>query len=399
MKGNTMLTTIKKLIKANRFLYRLYLSGLKFWQEYRLQSVLNCDELRMELIEQISKVAKPTSDDVLHSKIAKRVISNYRMQKEAKLSKVYEPGLTWQNTYKNSAWLSPISIATDEEIAEALFAGFRNDGLKGDNNYSLRDSYFSRNTDLRTIVYTIVKAYNYARKKIPPHFLEKEISLIGQPIFITYENRKINTDLPYRMYYIHRLMTLTDIKEGESFVWCDLGSGSGQMARTIKDFFPNTTVILVDLPETLLFASYFVAMNFPDARIGYYDELKDLPNITADVISKYDIIFLPNFAYERLDANTVDISWNTASLSEMSMESIQNYIRIIEKTTRSGGYFYCVNRNVEGVENAGDIDIPLSVFPFGDDCWDKISYRRIDKSLDNFFEAPLNMGELMLRRR
>lgn len=394
-----MLTTIKKLIKANRFLYRLYLSGLKFWQEYRLQSVLNCDELRMELIEQISKVAKPTSDDVLHSKIAKRVISNYRMQKEAKLSKVYEPGPTWQNTYKNSAWLSPISIATDEEIAEALFAGFRNDGLKGNNNCFVRDTRFSRNTDMRTIVYTIVKAYNYARKKIPPHLLEREISLIGQPLFITYNNRKINTNLPYRMYYIHRLMTLTDIKEGESFVWCDLGSGSGTMAEVIRYFFPSSTVILVDLPETLLFASYYMAMNFPDAHIGYYDELKGLPSITADVISKYDIILLPHFAYERLEANTVDISWNTASLSEMSLESIQNYIRIIEKTTRSGGYFYCVNRNVEAVENAGDIDIRLDTFPFDDKRWSRVSYHKIAKFLDNFFEAPLQMGELMLRRR
>ena len=126
-------------------------------------------------------------------------------------------------------------------------------------------------------------------------------------------------------------------------------------------------------------------MNYPDLKIGLYEDFRNNKKICANDLQSYDIVMLPNWCIERIENQTFDVFYNVESLCEMEMETIKNYLDIIERMTKN--YFFTINRNVSVVA-FGAYMIPLDNFPFSPNA--KIISEQKDKAIDYFHQVLRN---------
>ena len=104
----------------------------------------------------------------------------------------------------------------------------------------------------------------------------------------------------------------------------------------------NVIPIIIELPEVCAFAHYFFKNNYPDIKIGTFNDVSNLEKIDASIIFNYDILILPQTCIKKIADNTIDLSINTTSLGEMTNEVQDYYINQLERLTKK--YFYSVNR-------------------------------------------------------
>ena len=75
----------------------------------------------------------------------------------------------------------------------------------------------------------------------------------------------------------------------------EIGSGYGGLAYHLHRIVGRGTRVLLDLPETLLFAANYLTLHCPEARIYLYSS-EDAATALAEP-QAYDFILLPNFAW------------------------------------------------------------------------------------------------------
>ena len=109
-------------------------------------------------------------------------------------------------------------------------------------------------------------------------------------------------------------------------------------SRLFMNFFNNSKGILVDLPETNLFASYYLSVNFPKKRIKFFSDLPEDFEIDHKFFDDCDLVILPPFAVKKISNDLIDLVVNTASLGEMSVEYGEFYLEEINRITKK--YFY-----------------------------------------------------------
>jgi hypothetical protein len=119
----------------------------------------------------------------------------------------------------------------------------------------------------------------------------------------------------------------------------ELGAGYGGLARTLKLFFPRISYVIIDIPETLYFSSLFLRLNFPDAKVCFVTDPRDL----SGPVSDYDFIFIPTKFAEVLAGSEFELFCNTASLGEMKNEVIRYWMDFIQNRVNVH-YFFGLNR-------------------------------------------------------
>lgn len=122
----------------------------------------------------------------------------------------------------------------------------------------------------------------------------------------------------------------------------DLGSSCGIFCGLVKMEMKASHHLLVDLPQQLSLAHYYLALEFPQAAIATYKDLQHLKTIGTDFIKKYDFVLVPPQLYSRLSANSVDIFTNFMSLQEMSREYFDHYLK--QEPFLSAEIFFTINR-------------------------------------------------------
>jgi len=132
-------------------------------------------------------------------------------------------------------------------------------------------------------------------------------------------------------------------------IW-EIGAGYGGLARILKSYIPNSCHILLDLPETLTYASYFIAYNFPDKKIAYLSDIIDRLDEFDKLIVEYDFILIPPWVSPYIPNSSVDLVIDTYSMSEMSKVYAKYYIKHIDRTLNRGGYFYSINKRFKREE-------------------------------------------------
>ena len=119
--------------------------------------------------------------------------------------------------------------------------------------------------------------------------------------------------------------------------------GYGNLGRIFKIGLPNATYWIVDLPASLLYSSFFIKINFPNAKLCFVKDKDQLMNISSNV--KYDFIFLPTGLLESMDHKincNIDLIINTASLGEMDQTTVDSYFDLFSNQIKPR-FFYSVN--------------------------------------------------------
>ncbi len=120
----------------------------------------------------------------------------------------------------------------------------------------------------------------------------------------------------------------------------EIGGGYGGMAHHLVETLGNTTYVIVDLPETLVFSASYLALHNPGKKIYLYAK-----DTFADVIAgvdSYDFILVPNYVLKQLSHLRFDLAINIASLQEMRRAQAEEYLDFIKERV---SVFYSDNQD------------------------------------------------------
>ncbi len=143
--------------------------------------------------------------------------------------------------------------------------------------------------------------------------------------------------------HIHHLGMINRIlgsSLGEDFSVLDIGSSYGVFTYMMKREYPESRHVLVDLPNQLLFAHYFLRSCFPDARIAGARTVAELGTITRETVDAYDFVLLPTDNFEQLGGG-IDLVTSFSCLGELKRSLFDRYLQ--SEAFRMARYFYTSN--------------------------------------------------------
>jgi len=113
-------------------------------------------------------------------------------------------------------------------------------------------------------------------------------------------------------------------KNEQRQVALEIGPGWGGFAYQFKKLFPNTTYVMVELPETMIFCGTYLASLFPQAKIVFLDGTEK--EISRETLLDADFIFIPSYQWSSLAPIRFDLAMNMVSFQEMTSEQVEEYI-------------------------------------------------------------------------
>jgi len=174
-------------------------------------------------------------------------------------------------------------------------------------------------------------------------------SYAGNNLSVHYRGIRLSLRLLFHSVMVDNLLNNITLPK-RPVIW-EIGAGYGGLARILKSYIPNSCHIILDLPETLTYASYFIAYNFPDKKIAYLSDIIDRLDEFDRLIVEYDFILIPPWVSPYIPKSSVDLVIDTYSMSEMSKVYAKYYIRHIDRVLRRGGYFYSINKRFKREED------------------------------------------------
>jgi putative sugar O-methyltransferase len=141
-------------------------------------------------------------------------------------------------------------------------------------------------------------------------------------------------------YYLNILNHYADfLNKSADRVVLEIGGGNGNLMSLIKWHKPNTTIIDVDIPETISHSILYLTSLFPSAKILMPNEVDS----DTDFCS-YDFVFLTPKQIYLIGDETVDLAINTHSFQEMTHTQISEYFSLIQRVGKIDSYFFSTNR-------------------------------------------------------
>lgn len=162
------------------------------------------------------------------------------------------------------------------------------------------------------------------------------------------------------------------------FIALDIGSSYGIFSGLVKREWPASHHILVDFPEQLIPAHYFLGRWLPGARIAGMDAVLEQPRLTRAWVEQFDVVLVPCTRFERLAAGCADLVSNFASFGEMTRTWFDFYLR--SPAVTSARYVFFVNR----IQSRPTYDTDLTVLDYP--MWDPA--RRLHFAISPVFSEP-----------
>jgi putative sugar O-methyltransferase len=194
-------------------------------------------------------------------------------------------------------------------------------------------------------------SYEYLLEKYP-------CNSVGNPYFIKYNGYKFTYRWAKHIYSLGLFNRVLRERINSDFIHLDIGSSYGIFSYLLRNEYPKCTTILLDFPEQLILAYYFLGMSLPSAKIAGYKEIKDKEELTRDFLKRYDVVLLPWFFYQRLIKNSIDLITNFASFGEMKRQWFEYYTK--NEPFLSTKYFFTENR----FQSAPTYDTDLTILDY-----------------------------------
>jgi putative sugar O-methyltransferase len=121
----------------------------------------------------------------------------------------------------------------------------------------------------------------------------------------------------------------------------EIGPGYGGLAHHLSNILGNTTYVLIDLPEVLLFSASYLTLLHDTKKIYVYNQADFHSFIDSSEARSYDFIFIPNYRLEALRQWKFDLVLNMYSFQEMTEEQVVGYLDFIRDNCE--GVLYSLN--------------------------------------------------------
>jgi len=199
---------------------------------------------------------------------------------------------------------------------------------------------------------------------------------------INYRGKKISEQLLQNLVVANDIITHIPFSTERRNIVLDIGVGFGGSTRIMSYYTPNTTQILLDLPETLFLTAYYLKYNFPNKKIALLEDIYPHLDNLEDFIEEYDFIIIPPFVLDYIKDKSIDLVINASSLAFMSEEYLNYYLKETNRVLKDGGYFYSLNTTED------------SEWGIGSHNWDyQADYLTIKYNYDNRFSYPQWLGK------
>jgi putative sugar O-methyltransferase len=207
-------------------------------------------------------------------------------------------------------------------------------------------------------------------------------SRAGNYLSINYRGKKLSEQLLQNLVVANDIITHVPFSTQRRNIVLDIGVGFGGSTRILSYYTPNTTQILLDLPETLFLTAYYLKYNFPNKKIALLEDIYPYLENLDEVINLYDFIIIPPFVLDHIKAKSIDLVINASSLAFMSKEYLDYYLKESKRVLKEGGYFYSLNTTED------------SEWGTGSHNWDyQADYLTIMYNYDNRFSYPQWLGK------
>jgi len=201
----------------------------------------------------------------------------------------------------------------------------------------------------------LVLEYHRLARVVPKEILINiSESYAGDNLCVNYRGQRLSIRNLFHAIIIENILRKIEFSNSNKIVIWEIGAGYGALSRILKEYIPNSCYIILDLPETLTYASYFLSYNFEDKKIGYLSDIIDRLESFQELLDEFDFLIVPTWVSEYIPKDSVDLIIDTYSMGEMSKEYVEYYIKHIDRVLKSGGYFYSINRRFNRTdENLG----------------------------------------------
>jgi putative sugar O-methyltransferase len=149
---------------------------------------------------------------------------------------------------------------------------------------------------------------------------------VGNPFGVIIDGTHISVGAEYSHYCSRRVSEQLD--PGIATV-AEIGGGFGAIAYYLLRDRPGTAYVDFDLPENIALASYYLMKAFPDRKFLCYGER----DITRESIAEANVVMLPRVALSRFPAGTVDLTFTSHGMSELSTGELGHYLEEIDRIT------------------------------------------------------------------
>jgi putative sugar O-methyltransferase len=137
--------------------------------------------------------------------------------------------------------------------------------------------------------------------------------------------------------------------KGKRKIVLEIGAGWGGFAYAFKTLFHNTSYVIFDLPQTLLFTAVYLRAAFPSASILLFGDKPQ--DVLLENVQSYDFILLPHYFFENIHKlKQLDLAINIASFQEMTTEQVDRYASKLADAGCASIFSYNRNRSPHNPE-------------------------------------------------
>jgi putative sugar O-methyltransferase len=247
----------------------------------------------------------------------------------------------WQSVRRSS--LTPVrrALATcDTAALRAMYQNFFRDpcsaGLIG---LPLAKVFFGETIDdvyRHFFLSDALHRIDYWKNQTGNRFQLRELAApgLGNPFGVLIDGTLVCKGADYQHYCAQRIQELTS-SPSASIV--EIGGGFGGMAYYLLRDNPRITYIDFDVPESLALISYYLLKSFPNLKFLLYGE----EDMTPEAIARSNVILMPPFQLSKVPASSVDVTFSSHTMSDLSRPAQIVYLNEIERMTRGSFVNIC----------------------------------------------------------
>ena len=169
---------------------------------------------------------------------------------------------------------------------------------------------------------------------------------IGNPLGVLLEGTLVRSGCEYQHYCAHRMLDLLNLQPAKV---AEIGGGYGGMAYYLLRDGGRITYIDFDVPESTAMASYYLLKAFPESRFRLFGES----------LTEADVALLPVSEMARMPAGSVDLTFSSHLMADLSDAALAAYLGLIGRMTRSYFLYLGDSRAAERISKWGGGSLTL----------------------------------------
>jgi putative sugar O-methyltransferase len=290
-----------------------------------------------------------SSDD---TEILKRICAAYNKatEQQSLTSQAYQATEWWQAVRQQS--LGPVVQALVTEDVDSLRKMYRNfyrdacsAGLLSA-PYGMAKEYFGgqmKEVHRRFYLSHVLCRFDYWMEQTNGRFTLHDLKGpgVGNPFGVVVDGTHISVGSEYAHNCAQQISSLLGV---ENRVVAEIGGGFGGMAYYLLRDSPGVTYLDFDVPESIALATYYLMKSFPTLKFLLYGE-EDL-----SAIARADVVLLPVFELAKMPTRSVDLTFSSHAMSDISPGAMTEYLQNIDRMTRDCFFYMGKQRGSEAIE-------------------------------------------------